>query len=130
MASLRKNIWLLFFLLVLSSTVLLVSISISRWNSLTEYYRVLQQGLSAQWFGAFSSILEQQEAILSLMGDDLLKRGPERPENLQSRLDELMNLNPDLFSGFALISPKGEVLGRTSNLNNKVTNVLDAPEVR
>src|SRR5690606_33081195 len=109
---------------------LLVSISISRWNSLTEYYRVLQQGLSAQWFGAFSSILEQQEAILSLMGDDLLKRGPERPENLQSRLDELMNLNPDLFSGFALISPKGEVLGRTSNLNNKVTNVLDAPEVR
>jgi diguanylate cyclase (GGDEF)-like protein len=130
MAALRKNIWLLFFLLVLSSTVLLVSISVSRWNSLSEYYRVLQQGLSAQWFGAFSSILEQQEAILSLMGEDLLNHGPGRPENLQSRLDGLMNLNPDLFAGFALISPEGEVLGRTSNLNNNVSNILAAPEAR
>lgn len=130
MAALKKNIWLLFFLLVLSSTVLLVSISISRWNSLTEYYRVSQQGLAAQWFGAFSSILEQQEAILTLMGEDLLKREANRPEDLQARLDDLMNLNPDFFSGFALISPQGEVLERTSNLNNNVTNILDAPEVR
>jgi len=45
MAALRKNIWLLFFLLVLSSTVLLISLSISRWSNLTEYYRVSQQGL-------------------------------------------------------------------------------------
>jgi len=89
MAALKKNIWLLFFLLVLSSTVLLVSISISRWNSLTEYYRVSQQGLAAQWFGAFSSILEQQEAILTLMGEDLLKREANRPEDLQARLDDL-----------------------------------------
>jgi len=129
MAALRKNIWLLFFLLVLSSTVLLVSISISRWKNLTEYYRVSQQGLAAQWFGAFSSILEQQEAILTLMGEDLLNRGA-RPEDIQTRLDELMNLNPDLFSGFALISPQGEVLERTSNLTNNVTNILDAPEAR
>lgn len=129
MAALRKNIWLLFFLLVLSSTVLLISLSISRWSNLTEYYRVSQQGLAAQWFGAFSSILEQQEAILTLMGEDLLKREG-RSEDIQARLDELMNLNPDLFSGFALISPQGEVLERTSNLTNNVTNILDAPEVR
>lgn len=29
-----------------------------------------------------------------------------------------------------MISPQGEVLERTSNLNNSVTNILDAPEVR
>ncbi|WP_150306340.1 putative bifunctional diguanylate cyclase/phosphodiesterase [Pseudomonas saliphila] len=130
MDALRKNIWLLFLLLVLSSTVLLISISVSRWNSLTEYYRVSQQGLAAQWFGAFSSILEQQEVILSLMGEDLLLRGADRPEDLRARLDDLMNLNPDFFSGFALISPQGEVLERTSNLDSDVTNILDAPEVR
>lgn len=129
MAALRKNVWLLFFLLVLSSMVLLVSVSVSRWNSLTEYYRVSQQGLAAQWLGAFSSILEQQEAILTLMGD-LIKREADRSENLQARLDDLMGLNPDLFAGFALISPQGEVLERTSNLDNNVTNILDAPEVR
>ncbi|MEH6389277.1 MAG: EAL domain-containing protein [Pseudomonas profundi] len=126
----RKNIWLLFFVLVLSSTVLLVSISVSRWNSLTEYYRVSQQGLAAQWFGAFSSILEQQEVILTLMGEDLLKPGTDEPEDLQARLDELMNLNPDFFSGFAVISPRGEVLERTASLDNDVTNILRAPEVR
>lgn len=130
MAALRKNIWLLFFLLVLSSTVLLASISVSRWNSLTEYYRVSQQGLAAQWFGAFSSILEQQEVILTLMGEDLLNREADRSEDVRSRLDSLMNLNPDFFSGFALIPPEGEVLERTSNLDNNVTNILDVPEVR
>lgn len=130
MDALRRNIWLLFLLLVLSSTVLLISISVSRWNSLTEYYRVSQQGLAAQWFGAFSSILEQQEVILTLMGDDLLQRGADRADNLQDRLDDLMNLNPDFFSGFALISPQGEVLERTSSLNNNVTNILQAPQVR
>lgn len=130
MASLRKNIWLLFFLLVLLSMVLLVSVSVSRWKNLTEYYRVSQQGLAAQWFGTFSSILEQQEAILTLMGEDLLTSGAGRSEDLQPRLDALMNLSPDLFSGFALISPQGDVLERTSNLDNNVTNVLNAPEVR
>lgn len=130
MAAVRKNIWLLFFLLLLSSTVLLVIISISRWNNLTEYYRVSQQGLAAQWFGAFSSILEQQEVILTLMGEDLLRQRADRSGHLQSRLDDLMNLNPELFSGFALISPQGDVLERTSNLDNKVTNILDVPEVR
>lgn len=130
MDALKKNIWLLFFLLVLSSTILLAGISASRWNSLTEYYRVSQQGLAAQWFGAFSSILEQQEVILTLMGEDLLKQGDDRPEDLRSRLDALMSLNPDFFSGFALISAKGEVLERTSNLDNNVTNILTAPEVR
>lgn len=130
MATLRRNIWLLFFLLVLSSIVLLASISASRWNSLTEYYRVSQQGLAAQWFGAFSSILEQQEAILTLIGDDLLNREQDKPQGIQNRLDELINLNPDFFSGFALISPGGEVLERSSNLQNDVVNILDLPEVR
>ncbi len=130
MAALRKNIWLLFSLLVLSSMVLLVTISVSRWNSLTDYYQVSQEGLAAQWFGAFSSILEQQEAILTLMGEDLLTREDNGSEPVQRRLDGLMSLNPDFFSGFALISPEGEVLKRTSNLINPVTNVLDVPEVR
>lgn len=131
MAALKKNIWLLFFFIVLSSLILLASLSVSRWNNLTNYYRVSQQGLGAQWFAAFSSILEQQEAILTLIGQDLLKRRNAGPEGVQSRLDDLMNLNPDFFSGFALISPAGQVLERTSNLkDNSVINILDAPEVR
>ena len=130
MASLRKNIWLLFTLLVLSSTVLLIIISASRWNSLTEYYRLSQEGLAAQWFSSFSSILEQQEAILTLIGEDLLTRESDQAEDRQAKLNDLMNLNPDFFSGFALISPRGEVLERTSNLDNDVTNILNVPAVQ
>lgn len=99
MTSLKKNIWLIFTLLVLTSTVLLISISASRWNSLTEYYRLSQEGLAAQWFGSFSSILEQQEAILTLIGEDLLKREADETEDRQAKLNDLMNLNPDFSQG-------------------------------
>lgn len=126
----KKNIWLLFSLLVLCSVVLLVVISVSRWNSLTDYYQVSQEGLAAQWFGASSSILEQQEAILTLIGEDLLAQEATGSDVVQRRLDELMNLNPDLFAGFALISPDGDVLKRTSNLDHRVINILAIPEVR
>lgn len=126
----KKNIWLLFFITMLSSAILLGSISFSRWNDLTNYYQARQLGLAAQWFGMFSSILEQQEAIITLVGEHITLHQNE-PEERQALLDSLMNLNPNFFSGFALISPEGKVIELTSNLEqNNVVNLLEAPQTR
>src|SRR5690554_6764914 len=98
MGKLKKNIWLLFYLIVLSSTILLASISISRWNEIRQFYEVSQKGLAAQWFGSFSSILEQQEALITLMGQNIINLHERDSEAIQTQLDGLMNLNPDFFS--------------------------------
>ena len=42
-----------------------------------------------------------------------------------------MALNPEFFSGFALVSPQGEVLNVTSNLeSDRLPNLLERPETR
>lgn len=131
MVILKRNIWLLFFLILLTSTVLLASLSLSRWNSLTQFHNVSQQGTAAQWFVSFSSILEQQEAIITLIGEKLVDVQPKDFQAIQAQLDELMNLNPDFFSGFALVAPAGEVLVVSSNLEqNNVVNLRDLPQAR
>ncbi|HDY89365.1 MAG TPA: bifunctional diguanylate cyclase/phosphodiesterase [bacterium] len=127
----RKNSWLMFYLIVLSSVLLLISISMYRWNDIKQFYNLSQKELATHWYGSFSSILEQQEAIITIIGDSLTKFDKTDSDQIQTKLDSLMNINPGFFSGFALISPHGEVLELTSNLTkNNVTNILVAPQVR
>src|SRR5690606_11337071 len=46
-------------------------------------------------------------------------------------LEKVMMLNPEFFSGFALISPKGKVLYMTSNLESgAVPDLMEQPEFR
>ncbi|CCU73875.1 hypothetical protein TOL_3489 [Thalassolituus oleivorans MIL-1] len=59
-------------MLVLSGLALLTILSVSRWNGMMNHYSLSQSGLVKQWFGSFSSILEQQETIISLIGKDIM----------------------------------------------------------
>ncbi len=74
MAKLRANIRLLFAFLVLCGTSLFVTISWARWEDLTGYIELRQQILVRQWFGGLSSLLNQQDAILSIVGEHLVAR--------------------------------------------------------
>lgn len=131
MSIFKKNVWLIFYLLLLSSMSVLTAISVARWNSLNEFYQTSQEGLAAQWFSAFSSLLEQQEAILTLTGESILQSEAPQGPGIQSKLDRMMEINPDFFSGFALISKTGEVIEVSSNLDGEnFPNLLTLPEVR
>lgn len=93
------------------------------------HYDELQQGVVKHWYGSFSSVLEQQEGIITLMGKTLLLQQRER--NVQNDLDEIMALNPEIFAGFALISTAGEVLELTSNLqSDNLPNLSELPQTR
>ncbi|WP_156102044.1 bifunctional diguanylate cyclase/phosphodiesterase [Vibrio diazotrophicus] len=61
-------------------------------------------------------MLEQQESILELMGSKLITNKWSEGTDTKDELDRIMSINPDLFSGFALISTQGEVLEVSSNL--------------
>lgn len=133
MSQFRTNIWLLFAFLMISGIVFLGSNSLSRWEELAHELELRQKILVRQWFGGFSSLLSQQDAILTLIGEHVvaLKEQGADSEEIQQTMDKVMLLNPELFSGFALISPKGEVLQLTSNLEgDSVPNLLEQPESR
>ena len=131
MTLLKKNIWLLFTVLLVSGVVLLASLSVTRWRGLVEHYGYNQYALTQHWYGSFSAILEQQEGIITLLGKDLLLRQRDKGQSVQSELNSIMALNPEVFAGFALISPAGEVLALTSNLESpNLPNLLQLPQTR
>lgn len=95
------------------------------------HYSLSQSGITKQWFGSFSSILEQQETIISLIGKDIISRQKGHDQNIQKELDALMDINPEVFSGFALIAADGRVLDLTSNLeSDNLPNLLELPQTQ
>jgi diguanylate cyclase len=115
-AKLRNNIWALFFFVSSITFILLIVLSAARWQGLINHYSLTQKSQAQHWFASYSSMLEQQESILELMGSKLLMNKGGRGGDTRAELDRIMSINPDLFSGFALISPQGEVLDVSSNL--------------
>ncbi|WP_276669138.1 bifunctional diguanylate cyclase/phosphodiesterase [Thalassolituus oleivorans] len=131
MTALKKNIWLIFIMLVLSGLALLTTLSVSRWNGMMNHYSLSQSGLVKQWFGSFSSILEQQETIISLIGKDIITRQKGDDQNIQNELNAMMDINPDVFAGYALIAADGRVLELTSNLkSDNLPNLLQLPQTK
>ncbi len=127
----RKNIWLLFYTVFISSMLLLAVLSFMRWDGLIQHYQNNQENLLKQWFGGFSSLLEQQENIITLVGQEIALSEHALVKPVQQQFDELIGLNPEFFSGFALISPSGEVLEYSSNLAQaKIPNLLELPQTR
>ena len=49
MTLLKKNIWLLFTVLLVSGVVLLASLSVTRWRGLVEHYGYNQYALTQHW---------------------------------------------------------------------------------
>ncbi len=127
--SIRRNIWLLYKLLCATAVIALSGLTYAHWQYLTAQTEASQRSLVKQWFGSFSSLLEQQETIITLIGQDILLRQREGNPDIRSELDRLMNINPEFFAGFALFSTAGEVLDTTSNLvRPDPPNLLQQPE--
>lgn len=116
MALLKKNIWLLFIVLLISGFTLLASLSVIRWQELVDHYTQSQKASTQHWYSSFTSIIQQQEGIITLLGEEMFVLQQTNPEEVRAELDNLMTLNLDIFSGFALISAEGDVIEVTSNL--------------
>lgn len=72
--SIRRNIWLLYKLLCATAVIALAGLTYVHWQYLTAQTEASQRSLVKQWFGSFSSLLEQQETIITLIGQDILLR--------------------------------------------------------
>lgn len=131
MALFKKNIWPVFGVLLLLGLVLLGSFSVMRWQELITQYRDNQHAVAQNWFGSYSSLLDQQESIITLLGRQLFLKVQSKNNVVQAELDTVWEINPDIFAGFALFDENGNVLKTSSGLSSaNAPNLLELSQTR
>ena len=110
MAIIQKNIWMIFYILLVSALVFLGLVSYAKWNSIHEKYATDQMNLVKLVSNATHSLLLTQEMMLNILGNQIIKDKNPRI------LDDLLILNPSVVAfGFADI--EGNYLYASSNFD-------------
>jgi len=110
LAILQKNIWMIFYILLVGALVFLGLISYVKWTSIHEKYATDQMNLVKLVSNATHSLFLTQEMMLNILGKQIVKDKNSRI------LDDLLILNPSVVAfGFADI--EGNYLYASSNFD-------------
>lgn len=128
MAVFKKNIWTLYVLIVLLTLILFSAFGLIKWQTNRDDF-TRQQHMQLELFSnSIESLLTSQEALLEVVGHQLLQQSDfTRTAAIQIRpiLDKLLDTHPAI-AAFGLINPKGEYLAVSSNLMlTEQRNLLD-----
>lgn len=133
MAGMKKNIWLLYWVLMVFTVGLFVLFAHYFYHSNLQKYQD-KQLLQLELFAAsVDSLFKSQETLLEVVGQQLLQQGDfTRTSTLQIRpvFDKLMQIHP-IIAGFGLANPNGDFIAVSSNIDlAKTKNFFDVPETR
>lgn len=128
---LKKNIWKLFYILVVLGLFVSFIIAYMLWTGTYKEQKTKQESLTLLYKNSIYSILSQYESILELLGDDLLQDNIYKDRSYSlNKLDKMLKLNPALI-GFELVSPSGELLlSSIKNYKTKAPNLLKKEETK
>ena len=109
MAILKKNIWLMFYALLLFSTLLLVSISYLSWEKFYEEHKIAQQNGVKLIANSTHSLFKTQETILNIVGNRFLEdvNYKDNPKSITTLNATLLD-NPSM-DAIALVTPEGKM---------------------
>lgn len=128
MAVFKRNIWTLFWLLLLGGIVLLVVLLHYRWQSIQNYHQSYHKSRTELVAQAVDSVLRTQELVLDVIGRELLNH--EEVFETSRRLpllDNILAVNTTL-AGFGLARPDGTLVRISSNLDpDKLPNLRAHP---
>ncbi|MEZ8019519.1 EAL domain-containing protein [Vibrio splendidus] len=133
MAVFKKNIWTLYALIVLLTTILFSAFGSVKWQS-NRSDSIHQQHMQIELFSnSVNSLLTSQEALLEIVGYQLVLQSDfTRTAAIQIRpiLDKLLDTHPAI-AAFGLLNPQGEYLAVSSNLMlSEQMNLLHSPLTR
>lgn len=121
MAIFRKNIWMIFYILILGAVFFLGIVSYMKWNSIYDKYAIEQKNLVKLLSNAMHSLLLSQETTLDILGHQLLK-----DPNTQL-LDDLVELNPSIVA-YGFVDVNGTYLYVNSKFDKtKLPNLRQNP---
>lgn len=110
MAILQKNIWLIFYILLIGAFVFLGIVSFTKWESIHEKYTTDQGNLVKLVSNATHSLFLSQEMTLNILGNQILKDKDPRI------MDDLLSINPSVVA-FGFVDLEGNYLHVSSNFN-------------
>lgn len=126
MAILKKNIWLMFYALLLFSMLLLLSISYSSWKKFYKEHQVSQQNGVKLIASSTHSLFKTKETILNIVGNRFLedvnyKDNPKAMTTLNATLLD----NPSM-DAIALVTPEGKMTFASGGYDvTKFPNLLE-----
>lgn len=110
MAILQKNIWTIFYILLIGAFIFLGIVSFTKWESVHEKYTTDQVNLVKLVSNATHSLFLSQETTLNILGNQILKDKDPRV------MDDLLTLNPSIVA-FGFVDLDGNYQHVSSNFN-------------
>ena len=117
MADLKRNIWTLYRLLALISSVIFLFIAWQQWQKVERSHSQEQYNAVQIFTTGITSLLNNQEMVLDVLGDRLLSENNYQSKDAgQEWLDSLLTINNSI-AAFGLSDPYGNIRLVSSNLS-------------
>lgn len=131
MSFFRKNLWTVYYLLLLLGVLALILFSLLFWKQIHKQFILEQESLTKVTSNSMYSIFSQYDTLLDVLGQQLVLNNTYTSlENTKSILDNLLK-NNDTILGLGLANPNGILYITTSNLEgSKLKNLLSKDETR
>ncbi len=128
---LKKNIWLIYYVLLLLGMVYLIITTDSQWSSIQNKKNSDLAYLNRIFSSSVASSLDQYEIMLDLLGQQLLAQQDVFDKGRITRqLDKVMQRNK-AFVGFGYSTVDGDILVGSSNLDlSKMPNLKQSENTR
>ncbi|WP_396622722.1 putative bifunctional diguanylate cyclase/phosphodiesterase [Marinobacter sp. W-8] len=128
MAALKRNIWTLYFLIVIVGVALLGVSLQQRWQETLSDETAHQLSRAELISQSVHSLFRTQELVLDVVGRELLDSGEPLEERRETPLlDSILSVNPALV-GFGLARPDGTLVRISTNMDTgRLPNLLENP---
>ncbi len=128
---LKKNIWLIFYTLVFLGLIYLLFSLSSTWSDIQHKNSEQLSYLNRVFSSSVSSTFDQQEIMLELLGQQLLKNNKyQQKSDATEILNKLMRHNQSII-GSALSDVDGNLIASSSNIDlNKMPNLKHSENTR
>ncbi|MBD3754377.1 MAG: EAL domain-containing protein [Gammaproteobacteria bacterium] len=123
---LKKNIWSLFYLILAVSTLTLLSLFHSKYQTLEHAVFNELASVNRLISNSFHSSLVENELLLDILGNNLLENQTYLDQTkAQQLLKKMLYTKPEL-AGFGLVDPQGHFLSLSGSMDiDKLPNLLD-----
>lgn len=128
---LKKNIWLIFYVLLVLGVIYLAITLNSLWINIQQKNSGDMAYLNRIFSSSVTSTLDQQEIMLDLLGRDLISHRSLEAQNSATRLLDVTLKRNRALVGFGLFDINGKILQGSSNINlSKMPNLKEAEDSR
>jgi len=123
-----KNIWSVYYLILIASTLSLLSVSYNKHEELHRSFDLKHSNTLNTLTRSIEANLTENELILDILSERFLNsRLGIHDQKTQKLLKEMLVTKPTL-AGFGLVAPNGEFLTTSSNIDTqKLPNLLEHP---